>query len=182
MERRQTEGTLALSDLGSKSALPALEAGLYSRDTGELRSKNPRVKQASVGFTQQVTTLRCVSHRAERRPGASKEAGELTNTAGRLASWSYVTGQLPSAAHLLHWAFCWLSRHGLKTTNLEDLQPGHAYFESLSCNSPMKTWNKIPSRRRKHASAWLPLLFLTQHKGSINYHLRSTPGEFTSNH
>lgn len=135
---------------------------LHSRDTRKLakltNKPSPTQATALVGC-KQANHYFSVGQlfREQWCPGTSKEAGApWARQAQRPREPQNIYGCL--AAHLLRWAFWWLSKHGLKTS-LGDPKLDRACFECLSCTSPMKiTWNKIPSRRRKYdAFALVPL-------------------------
>lgn len=154
------------------------QESLHSRDVKEL-ARTPSVKrQLWWDLSKQATTFQWVSYPGRR--GAlegSSCAHEHCRHPGSMETHGISSCHL---TNLLGWAFCWFSKHGLKT-GLGDLILARAYFECLSCTSPMKiTWNKIPSRRRKGAFVLSPSLFLIHHKvPKFSSKLR---GEFTSSH
>lgn len=154
-QRKEKERMLT-ETLGSVVVQPE---SLYSR--ASKRQQEPLVKRLQGGCEQATVTSHWVSSwgRSDGRLAYGSRCAPSTADTGSTRSHL----QWPTNNHLLRWAFCWLSKHGLRTS-LGDLKLDRAYFQCLSCTSPMKiTWNKIPSRRRKYyALASWSLLFLTQ--------------------
>lgn len=149
--RRRKAGRTLVQTLWS---VVVQQESLHSRDIKELEKKKKNFvgQQRWCDVSKQITTFQWVSYsrssNAQAHPRKqvhswwALRAHRLQGTRGHL--------QLPSNNHLHRWAFCWLSKHGLKT-RLGDLKLDHGWIECLSCTSPMKiTWNKIPSRRRKY--------------------------------